>query len=207
VIGAPGESAPAPALSAGAAPARHGMAAQATLSAPAPGELLSAEPRAAAMPGAPARSRSLLPESVPAAAALAAALMLSSAMPLAIPADAVPGELSAHAAEEAPASRNGANAPADNPEDADALPARALRPGLPRRAAELPAGEAAAVGTAVEAGVPAPAEGSRATPGMSQPGSAIARLPPPGQVAYLNRSYIRLYRPPLTLSIHYLRQS
>jgi hypothetical protein len=150
--------------------------------------------------GEPARGCSVLRESVPAVGAL----------PVAVPGQAVPGEpvageptlaavspgaLADQAAEGSPASRNGANAPADNPEDADTLPARALRPGFARRDGEAVAGGAAAGG---EAAASAPGEGSRGIPGMSQPGSVIARLPPPGQLAYLNRSHVRLYRPPVT---------
>src|SRR6202007_92222 len=68
-----------------------------------------------------------------------------------------------------PLSANGANAPADNPEDAETLPARGLRPDLVRRGDEATAGEAAAV----RAVASAPGEGTRGTPGMSQPGSAM----------------------------------
>jgi hypothetical protein len=55
-----------------------------------------------------------------------------------------------------PSGRNGANAPADSPEH------------------ESAAGEAASdAETSAEAGASAPGEGSRGTPGMSQPGSVI----------------------------------
>jgi hypothetical protein len=85
-----------------------------------------------------------------------------------------PGDSADHVAVGALPSGNGAKAPADNPEDADTLPARALRPGVARRdeaarddavadAAEPPA----AAGTSASQGA------SRGTPGMSQPGSAI----------------------------------
>ena len=94
---------------------------------------------------------------------------------------ALPGELTGDAGAGALASGNGANAPADNPEDAETLPALGLRPDLPRRAGEAPAGDVAAAGgeaaageaVAVEADAPAPGEGSRGTPGMSQPGSVM----------------------------------
>ena len=112
---------------------------------------------------------------------------------------AVPSEPAGHAAERALASRNGANAPADSPEEADTLPARGLRPDLLRRGdAAAPVDAAAGEAAADEAAESAPGEGSRGTPGMSQPGSVIARLPPPGQLAYFNRSHIRLYCPPVT---------
>jgi len=44
----------------------------------------------------------------------------------------LPGDLADHSAADALPFPNGANAPADNPEDADTLPARALRPDLRR---------------------------------------------------------------------------
>jgi hypothetical protein len=99
---------------------------------------------------------------VAAVAVLAALLMLSSA---------VPGELADHAAAGALVLDNGANAPADNPEDADTLPARGRRPDLARRCGESAA--AAEAPAADEAGASAPGEGSRGTPGTSQPGSDI----------------------------------
>ena len=78
-----------------------------------------------------------------------------------------------------PPSRNGANAPADNPEHADTLPAaRALRPALPRQGDESAAAE-----EDTHEAEPSDAAGgsaSRGTPGMSQPGSVIAASLPPG---------------------------
>jgi hypothetical protein len=140
----------------------------------------------------PAR-HSLLPgveASTPVAASAAAAVAVAE-----LPSLAVLGELTGSAGG-ALESRNGANAPADNPEDADTLPARGLRPDLSRRGGEAPVGEAAVC--EVAAGASEPGAGSRGTPGMSQPGSDIARLPPPGQLANLNRSHVRLYRHSLT---------
>jgi hypothetical protein len=84
------------------------------------------------------------------------------------------GELAELATAVEPLSANGANAPADNPEDAEMLPARCLRPDLLRCRDEAAVGEAAAdEAAAAEAAAPAPGEGSCGTPGMSQPGSAI----------------------------------
>ena len=91
-------------------------------------------------------------------------------------------------------SGNGANAPADNPEDADTLPARALRPDLPRRGDEATVGEAATVAAAAASSrASGPGEASRGTPGMSQPGSVIAASPHPPDRLRINRSYVRLY--------------
>src|SRR5215469_1192090 len=80
---------------------------------------------------------------------------------------------------------NGANAPADNPAHAETLPARALRPDLPR-GRDGPAADGAdsdeadsddaapeKAETPASPGAPAAREPSRGTPGMSQPGSVI----------------------------------
>ena len=92
-----------------------------------------------------------------------------------------PGESADHAAEPAPGSPNGANAPADNPEHADTLPARALRPDLSRRGDEVAPEDAVAEEADADEEEPSTAAGASAsegascgTPGMSQPGSVIA---------------------------------
>jgi hypothetical protein len=100
-----------------------------------------------------------------------------------------PGERTDELADGDARPANGANAPADNPELADTLPARELRRALPGRGE--PAADAEDAGDAVaaqaepgqaepsaSAGASALAGDSRGTPGMSQPGSVIARLPP-----------------------------
>jgi hypothetical protein len=128
-------------------------------------------PAGVAVPAAPA-PHSLLP--VPTEPIRVAALPVSAHAVPELPSLAEPGEVTDHAAEGALVPRNGANAPADNPEDAETLPARGLRPDFLRRDDEAADGEAAdGEAAAAEAVAPAPGESSRGTPGMSQPGSAI----------------------------------
>jgi hypothetical protein len=111
----------------------------------------------------------------------------------AVPALAGPGELTGQATASAASSANRANAPGDNPEDADTLPARVLRAALPRRPNEASADDTVPDDTvpddtvpddtvpddtvpddtvADEAGASAPGEGSRGTPvqGVAQSG-------------------------------------
>jgi len=67
---------------------------------------------------------------------------------------------------------NGANAPADDPEDADRLADRAARRDLRMWPGELPADDTDADETAaemLESSAAEGASGSRGTPGMSQP--------------------------------------
>ncbi len=92
------------------------------------------------------------------------------------------GEPAAQQTYRAP-SRNAANAPADNPPDADTLPVRALRPGLRPRPGEEPAGDA---DESVESGARETGPGccrrrvgiTRNT-GNVQAGVGHRRLPPP----------------------------
>ena len=93
-----------------------------------------------------------------------------------------------------------AKAPAEEPPAAEALAEdRGLPAGLPARPAEParpgPPGPVAdaAPGTQELATEPGAAGTSRGTPGMSQPGSVIVRLPPPGRTDR--------YSPSLTCSI------
>ncbi|HUB39656.1 MAG TPA: hypothetical protein VMA72_12450, partial [Streptosporangiaceae bacterium] len=91
---------------------------------------------------------------------------------------APPGELAGHSAVGVLASGNGANAPADNPEEADTLPARALRPRRREPASDDVDADPQEAELPASLGASAPGEASRGTPGMSQPGSVMARLPP-----------------------------
>jgi hypothetical protein len=110
-----------------------------------------------------------------------------------LPLLAVPRELTDDTAEEALASHNGANAPADNPEDADTLPVRALRPDFARRGGEpAPVGEDAEPSD--EAAAATSGGSSRGTPGISQPGSVIAASLRLRDRLNINRSHVRLYR-------------
>src|SRR5215467_8229885 len=68
---------------------------------------------------------------------------------------------------------NGANAPADQPADADTLSVRALRRRLARRGDESAAARRDAESSDATA-APASRGSSRGTPGISQPGSVIA---------------------------------
>ena len=119
-----------------------------------------------AAPSAPGLGRQMLPHSL---ADPIRAVVVAAWLPLSL---APPGQASG-----APPSRNGANAPPDNPEDADTLPARRLRR---RRCEPEPDDTDASEADAQEAelpapsGAPAPREASRGTPGTSQPGSVIA---------------------------------
>jgi hypothetical protein len=152
-------------------------------------------------------SEAVLSEAAPAVAGLAARWLLpgpAESTPVAaqaapavaaaqLPSPAVARELTDDAAEEALASHNGANAPADNPEDADTLPGRALRPDLARRGGEpAPVGEDAE--SSDEAAAATSGGSSRGTPGMSQPGSDIAASLRPRDRLSINRSHVRLYR-------------
>jgi hypothetical protein len=108
----------------------------------------------------------------------------------------LPGELAGQAAASALPSPNGANAPPDNPENADTLPARALRPDLPARSGEPDATAAEAQDAELPApsGGPALAEDARETPGMSQPGSVIAHLPWRSASQFAILLQVRCYR-------------
>jgi len=95
-----------------------------------------------------------------------------------VPGGIVPNELAVLAAA---LSGNGVNAAADNPEDAETLAGRALRPDAPRRTCSATPDEAAAVAT----GAAEAEEASRGTPGMAQPGSVMsASLRPPLRPRY-----------------------
>jgi hypothetical protein len=138
-------------------------AAAAVMLATAPGEGMPSTPGLALQ----VLSRSLLPMAGPlrAPAVVAVAPLLLS--------HALQGDLADHSADAALPLPNGANAPADSPELADRLPVRAVRPDLPRRGDEATVGEAPTVEASAEAGTSTPGEGSRGTPGMSQPGSVM----------------------------------
>jgi len=135
-------------------------------------------------------------------AAVRAEAVLADPLPKGpVPAGVLRAESSGHAARES-LSANRANAPADTPEDADTLPARDLRPDLPRRTGEAVVDEPESDDTppeeaepddkaADEPGTSAPEEGSRGTPGISQPGSAIAASLHPRDRLNINRSRVR----------------